>query len=274
MGNIVKSANKHADIIMSAIAIGGFLTTLYFVIKRTPRANDMVLDAFDRMEDIIEEAEVTEEREEIVNARLDLEKLYLVRDLGILYAPAIISGVCTIGCIVGSCHHARANNAYISGALNASNIAYQEYRDRVKAAFGEKAEGEVAMQIQEDHVNRATMPPLNRITETGNGDMLCAMEIEKGDPDTMIFFRSSRQACDNALNRFNAYLMSEAKDHIATQEDLLYFLGIRLKGGGSQIRHVIFRDSEDLLTFSYGSFVHERTGEAVLLITVDQDWRF
>lgn len=268
-----KVVYNNADVLMSCAAIGGFFTTIYFTIKKTPEAYFRVLDAKENIEAIKHEQKEKGWSDAHVNKVIAEERLYLAKDLGLTYAPAIVSGVITLVSIAGANKVGRNRQALMSSAINASNIIFEEYKHKNREIAGEKKSDEVNASVNEEHVNTAP-EPVQTIALTGNGEILCAIELEPGNKDTIVFFRSSPQSIESARNDANAYLLECGE---ITQADLLYFMGLKIKGYpmmGTHIRRKFMNNAGDLLRFRYDTFMYERTNEPVLFVEVKGGWEY
>lgn len=230
VGNkIAAGINKHADIILTGSALLGLGTTVFLAVKETPAALDILDDAKDSI-DRIDKA-VEDERMDEYDAEEKIKKVKTdaAKKLVINYLPAGISFVGTSACIIGSNKVSRSRNAALSGALNAANIAYNEYRDHVREEIGEKKENKIQEDIRKEHVEAYPPTKVERIYNTGNGDTLCHIETNPGNPETGIYFYSSPEAIMRAINEAN---MEGMRSCYVSMQDLLWYMGLNVKGDG------------------------------------------
>lgn len=229
---IARGINQNTDIILTGSALIGLGTTTFLAIKETPRAIDILDDAketIDKIEDAVDQGRLDEDEadEKIVKIRRQTAK-----KLAMNYAPAAVSFTVTAGCIVGSNKASRNKNAALSSALNAANLLYSEHRDRVREEYGEKKETKIHDEIRKEHIDKNPPVRPERIYDTGKGDTLCYIELFPGDPDTGIYFYSSPEAVMAGINEANA---QGVECGYVSMQDLLWFLGLRIKGKGTNL---------------------------------------
>lgn len=260
--NIARATNSNLDILMGLSAIGGVAITVFLAIKETPEAEDIIYKAKEIIEDIEHDDDLpTEESErEIKKVRVGMVKKLIFN-----YTPTIISLILTILLIIGAVGKGRSYNALLTNTLNATNFAYQEYRDHVRDVIGKKEETEIYDDIREEHIKSVPIPENSQIIYTGNGQTLCYIELEQGDPDTGIYFWSSPEAIYKGLNELNAFVLRN-ENHCCTQSDALYFWGLKLKGHGVTLRgwRVDPDNGYELIDIRTSSHIHPQNGLPVL----------
>lgn len=233
LGNkIARGINKNADVILTVSALVGLTTTTYLAVKETPRAIDILdsaKESIDRIDEAVEQDRMDEDEaeEKIREVKIDTAK-----KLAKNYAGAGISFVATAGCIIGSNKASRSQNAALSSALNAATLIHSEYQERVREELGEKKETKIHDEIRKEHID--TNPPtrLDRVYDTGKGDTLCYIEMFPGDSDTGIYFYSSPEAVLAGINDANAHGIENC---YVSMQDLLWFLGLKIKGHGTNL---------------------------------------
>lgn len=264
MKKLIKIRHKvinNADRITSIAAVVGVFTTVGLAINESRRGFDILDRAVDDIEGIRQEAEEKQwpyEDEERAIRDIQIET---AKDLAINYTPTIIGVITTSICILGSNKISRDRNAVAVGALNASNLIFQEYRDHVRKAIGEKKETEIHDQIQQEHATAKMLPP--KIIDTGSGETLCYIELEPGIRETGLYFLSSPEAVHAAVNDANAEGLETGYVSLA---DFLYFLKLKLKNySGSTLRGWKIQSRSDFIKLRETSFIHE-SGRPVLAI--------
>lgn len=254
----------NADRITSVLAIIGLGATVGLAIEETRKGIDILDTAYDEIASIKHEvAEKGWSEEEETRAIREVQK-ETVKQLVVNYIPTIVGMVTTSACIIGSNKISRDRNAVLSGGLNAANLAFQEYRDHVRKAIGEKKEVEIHDDIQKKHIESSAVPFESRILNSGDGDTLCYIELEPGIRDAGIYFYSSYEAVRAAVNDANGEGLETGYVSLA---DFLYFLikknvtysGITMSGWRIQSR-------SDFIKIRTTSFVHE-SGKPVLAIS-------
>lgn len=233
LGNkIARGINKNADVILTVSALVGLTTTTYLAVKETPRAIDILdsaKESIDRIDEAVEQDRMDEDEaeEKIREVKIDTAK-----KLAKNYAGAGISFATTAGCIIGSNKASRSQNAALSSALNAATLIHSEYQERVREELGEKKETKIHDEIRKEHID--TNPPtrVDRVYDTGKGDTLCYIEMFPGDSDTGIYFYSSPEAVLAGINDANAHGIENC---YVSMQDLLWFLGLKIKGHGTNL---------------------------------------
>lgn len=83
------------------------------------------------------------------DAKKDTAVIYLraAVDLGKLYGPSIIVGTISIACLSGSHNILNKRNASLVAAYGAIEKAFDQYRGRVREAYGEKREEEIYLDV-------------------------------------------------------------------------------------------------------------------------------
>lgn len=175
---------------MVGVAITGVIVTSYLSGKATFKAVDII-----------------EENEE-------LDRNGLLKKIVPVYIPAAVSGLVTIGCILGAnrVNSKRAAAAYSVLAL--SERAFEEYKDKVTEKFGENKERSVRNEIAQD---RITNNPPNATLITGSGSVLCC-EMFTGR-----YFNSDIETLRKAQNDINAKLV---KDMYVPLSEFYYIVGL------------------------------------------------
>lgn len=257
--NLARGINQNADIIMTVSALIGLVSTVALAIRETPRAIDIIDDAhysLDHLEGALKEHGIS--YAEYEEAKRDIRRNTTFA-LAKNYAPALISGITTGACIIGSTAVNRSRNAALSGLLNATNVAFSEYREHVQNSIGEKKETEIYDEIREEHI--VQNPPVqNQIFNTGKGETLCYIEILPGDPTSGLYFYSSPEAVHAAINDANAEGISSG---YVSMKDLLYFLGLKIPGKGTDLYGWQITSRNDLIDIRESSHVHP-SGKPVL----------
>lgn len=95
-----------------------------------------------------------------------------------LYAPSVILGVASIGCIIGSHHILCKRNAALAAAYSAVDKAYSEYRGRVLERFGEEVDRQLRYGAEKVKVEET-------ITDENGEEKTVEKEVEVVNPDIM-----------------------------------------------------------------------------------------
>lgn len=141
---------KHSPEILMVCGAVGAVTSAVMACKATLKVNDILAahqssvatihDVQDGKAAIKEGAEYTEE-----DAKKDLTTVYVQTGVKLvkLYAPAVILGTLSLGCMVGSNHILQKRNAALTAAYVTLDKAFNEYKGRVSERFGERVQHEI-----------------------------------------------------------------------------------------------------------------------------------
>lgn len=137
---------KNASTILSCLGALGVVGTTLSAIKATPKAMKILVE-----QDI---EKVTEDyRHPTV-----FEKALVVAPV---YFPTILFGTATIACIFGANMLNKKQQAAITSAYAYLNSSFNEYKDKVKAIYGEDGEKRVREEIAKDKYIQQSMPESN-----------------------------------------------------------------------------------------------------------------
>lgn len=156
---------KHSPEILMVVGAVGAVTSTVMACKATLKVND-ILAAHDATVATIHDVqegkvqikageEYTEE-----DVKKDLTTTYVQTGLKIakLYAPAVIFGTLSIGCMFGSNHILQKRNAALTAAYVTLDKAFGDYKERVTERFGDRVQSELehgikAVEVESKVVN-------------------------------------------------------------------------------------------------------------------------
>lgn len=156
---------KHSPEILMVVGAVGAVTSTVMACKATLKVND-ILAAHDATVATIHDVqegkvqikageEYTEE-----DVKKDLTTTYVQTGLKIakLYAPAVILGTLSIGCMFGSNHILQKRNAALTAAYVTLDKAFGNYKERVTERFGDRVQSELehgikAVEVESKVVN-------------------------------------------------------------------------------------------------------------------------
>lgn len=144
--NVVK---RNAPEILTGVGVVGTVGTVVLASRATLKASD-VLDTLNQgISDIKEVREHQAKGAQIeysdADYKRDLTFVYAraAIDFTRLYGPALILGVASLGCLIGSNRILRNRNIALVAAYKALDTDFGKYRDRVIQTFGEEAEAKL-----------------------------------------------------------------------------------------------------------------------------------
>ena len=154
--NSKNMVQKHSPEILAGVGVVGVVTSTVMACKATMKLND-ILEESKETRDKIREVESNpryEEQYSHEDAKKDLTINYTQTGLKIakLYAPAVILGSASLGCLLASNDILRKRNAALSAAYMTVDKSFKEYRQRVVDRFGEEVEKEIRYNIKAEEV--------------------------------------------------------------------------------------------------------------------------
>ena len=136
-------AKKHAPEILAGVGIAGFITTAVLAAKATPDALDAIEDAKDQYQ--------TE----------DLTLVQKVKAGYKPYLPAIVTGVSSTACVIGSVSTSLRRNAALVTTCEITRNFADEYRKKVVEEIGEKKEKKIRENLAHEQINNN--PPISGV---------------------------------------------------------------------------------------------------------------
>lgn len=154
---------KHSPEILITVGVIGIVASTVMACKSTTKVNDVVDEAketIDKIHDAVENHKHTSDGEEYTQeiADKDLSIVYIQTGWKFvkLYGPAVVLGVASIGCIVGSNRILNKRNAALAAAFTAVDSSFKEYRGRVIDRFGKELDRELRFGIKAKDVEVTT----------------------------------------------------------------------------------------------------------------------
>lgn len=182
----MKQLQKQSPNILTAIGVGGVVGTSYLVVRATFEAATIIRE---------------NEKEGVID---DPKQRFKERTKQVwrLYIPAGVSGVVTIGCIVGSSRISgrRASAAYAAYSL--SELAFGDYKDKVVEQLGKNKEEAIRTELAQEKANENPTGQQTLFVVSG-GQVLCC------EGHTMRYFRSDMETLRKAMNDVNHKIRNE-----------------------------------------------------------------
>lgn len=136
VGRQLLTAQKHSPVLLFGAGVVGVTATVVLACKGTLKLEETLIHHQKNMESLNEVKGRMTEEEAVKTKALIYTKT--VMDIGKLYAPAVVIGVISIGCLTGSHIVLTKRNAGLTAAYAALEKGFQEYRKRVSDEFGEE----------------------------------------------------------------------------------------------------------------------------------------
>lgn len=258
LNKVTKFGSKHGSELMTGLAIIGLVKTVYDACKSTPKALRVLED---------------EEKEKIVTEGRNLTRIEKYKILATEYSSAIVWGILTSSCIIGSnviSNKQKKRLMFENAALMTSYTTTRNLFDRYKKAVAETVEENSVNKIQDymigeslkdaGAINQEIIQKYENSARDENDNVLSQTILESNsdiwfvDGRTGRPFKSSIQKIDNALNEINNILNN---DHTATVSDLEDLLGLDHTDdsdylGWNRDRGLIHRDRSVITRLVYG----------------------
>lgn len=147
---------KHSPEILAGVGVVGTVASAVMACKATLKLND-ILDDCKETRDKIKAVEADPKYQNEYtpeDAKKDLTVNYTQTAVKIakLYAPAVILGSASLGCLLASNDILRKRNAALSAAYMTVDKSFKEYRSRVAERFGEEVEKEIRYNIKAQEI--------------------------------------------------------------------------------------------------------------------------
>lgn len=182
---VPKILKRHSPEILTGIGIAGMIFTTITAVKATPKALQLV-----------DEREIKEGKR-LTNAEI-------VKATWKCYIPAAVTGVCSVGCLIGASSVNARRNAALATAYTISETAFKEYKEKAIEVVGEKKEQAIRDAVAKDKLEQAHVKDREFIV-TGRGETPCF------DPLTNTCFKSDIETLRKAENILNKRMRDEIK---------------------------------------------------------------
>lgn len=154
--NSKNGIQKHSPEILAGVGIIGTVTSAVMACKATLKLNDILDDCKETRNKIKEVAEnpkyENEYTPEDVKKDITINYTQTAVKIAKLYAPAVILGSASLGCLLASNDILRKRNAALSAAYMTVDKSFKEYRGRVAERFGEEVEKEIRYNIKAQEI--------------------------------------------------------------------------------------------------------------------------
>lgn len=188
LGSATHLVKENAPEILTALSIGGVITTSYLVGKASFKAAEVI------HKHEWEDGNIEPDPKERLKERTKLTwKLYI---------PGAISGAATIVCIVCSNRTSTNRTTAAVAAYSLTERAFSEYKEKVVETIGANKDQKIRDEIAQDTVN-AHPPSKEVLMMVGEDEVLCC-ELR-----TNRYFRSTHENIQRAVNEINFQINHE-----------------------------------------------------------------
>lgn len=180
--NIIKgikaSISRHSPEILTGIGIAGMVTTTILAVKATPKAIKLI---------------EAEKRAKHVDA---LSPVDTVKAVWKCYIPAAMTGVSSIACLIGSNAINAKRNAALTTVYTLSEMARNEYKEKVIETIGEKKERTIKEKVDAERIKKDPVSK-KEVIITEKGTTLCYDHVFGR------YFKSDIDIINRAMNKIN-----------------------------------------------------------------------
>ena len=233
------AVSKHSPEILMGIGIAGMITTTVLAVKATPKALRLIEAAErDKYDELHPDSNIAD--------REPLTAVETVKAAWKPYIPALVTGVTSVGCLIGgNSIHAR-RNAALATAYQISTTALKEYKAKVVETIGEKKERVIHDKLAEDKIKEKPITK-SEVIFTGKGETNC-YDMLSGRP-----FKSDRNKIEKAMNNLN-YRMTGGQEMCISLNEFYYAIGLPPIPIGDDIG---WRIDKGLIDIYFASFLLE-----------------
>lgn len=208
---------KRGPEILTGLGIAGMITTTVLAVKATPKALELIEEEKRKQNRaLLDEAE--KNGEEICTQISKLKPVEIVKVAWKPYIPAALTGIASVGCLIGANSVNARRQAALYSAYKLSETALTEYKEKVVETIGEKKEKTVREKIAKDKVDQNPVTK-TEIVVTGNGESLFF------DPISGRYFKSDIETIRRIINDLN-YAMGYGSEMYVSLSQLYDELGM------------------------------------------------
>ena len=155
---------KHSPEILVIAGVIGTVTSAVMACKATLKVNDVIDETKETIEDIhycigkgLKTSDGEEYTQEVANKELTIVYIQTGWKFAKLYGPAVLLGVASIGCMVGSNKILRKRNIALGAAFTAMDKSFKEYRGRVIEKFGKDLDRELRFNTKAEQIEETVV---------------------------------------------------------------------------------------------------------------------
>ena len=155
---------KHSPEILVVAGVIGTVTSAVMACKATLKVSDVIDETKETIETIhdcvskgLKTSDGEEYTQEVANKDLTIVYIQTGWKFAKLYGPAVLLGVASIGCMVGSNHILHKRNIALGAAFTAMDKSFKEYRGRVIERFGKDLDRELRFNTKEKQIEETVV---------------------------------------------------------------------------------------------------------------------
>lgn len=193
--------DKHSPEILLGVGIAGMLTTTVLAVRATPKALIHI------------EAKKKEEHKDKLTVGETIKVTW--KD----YIPAVVTGVSSVVCLIGSNTVQARRTAAIATAYKISETAFAEYKEKAVKTLGEKKEKVMREEIAAEKATTQNSST-SQVYLTGDGETLFL------DPISGRLFKSDINTVKRAMNAINERILKSPFCGYASLNDFYEEIGL------------------------------------------------
>ncbi len=207
---------KHSPEILTGIGITGMVTATILAVKATPKALILIEKELSKQNQILRD-EAEENGCEECKQVSKLSVIEMMKTTWICYIPAGVTGILSVGCLIGANSVHIRRRAALVAAYSLSESALKEYQEKVVETIGEKKEQTVRDAVAKDKMQQNPVTA-HDIIITESGNTLC-YDVISGR-----YFKSDIEKIKKAENELNRLMRD---DMYISLNDFYFEIGLR-----------------------------------------------
>lgn len=153
---IIFKTKKHSPEILAVAGAIGVVTSAVMACKATTKAGTIVEEAKEQVEQVhtvLKDEQYSDKYSE-EDSKKDLAIIYAQTGIKLvkLYAPSVILGTLSLGCMLTSNNILRKRNAALAAAYATIDNSFKKYRGRVVERFGEEVDKQLKYNIKAEEI--------------------------------------------------------------------------------------------------------------------------
>lgn len=271
-GRSVLLVKKFSPEILLVGGIAGGITAAVMACKATRKVDDILDEHENAMAQInMGESCVDDDDGEKLVKKLKFQtNAKLLKNISKLYAPPVVLGAASIGCILGSHGILSKRNMAIAAAYSVVQDRFNEYRDRVRDKLGENDEKNLYFGTEQKTVEDIVIDEKTgkekkvkkkvNVLKDPNDLSQYARFFDDGSPNwvqdaelNLAFLRAQQNYCNDLLKARGHLFLNEVYD----------IIGIPRSKAGAIVGWVISKDSDNYVDFGLYSIRNQEAADFV-----------
>lgn len=188
--NVTIKIQRESPNILTILGVSGLVATVALAIEATPKAYSAICQ---------------EENDRLVesdNFYVKLKPIEVLKLVYPMYVPTAISGLLTIGCIVGANRISARRTAALAALYSVAETGLRDYQEKIVEIVGKNKAGKIEEAIAQKHLDENPIEDAS-IIMTGDGDHLMF------DSFSGRYFKSTVEKVRQSQNDFNHELLTD-----------------------------------------------------------------